>query len=414
MSTLPSARPRLKLLIAIPALNEEASIASIIERSLAAREEILRETPVTHVELTVVSDGSTDRTVERARRYADSIQIIVFEQNRGYGAAIQEAWSRSDAELLAFLDADGTCDPRFFVTLCNLIERERADVVLGCRMTRSSRMPLLRRLGNVGFALLLSFFSSRRIRDTASGMRVVRRTSLERLLPLPSGLHFTPAMSARAILSTDLRIFEAEMPYAEREGRSKLRVVRDGLRFLRVIVEAAFLYRPSRPLGFCGTLFLVGAAVLLLGPTVFYLRHGYVLEWMIYRFVVSSLLATSGTLALCASHLVRRIVHLVLQIPEESGATISAGRWLLRGGVFWGTVVALMALGGWLVAPSFLELVRTGATYEHWSRFIAMSTCVGVGLVLVVTRTVDFSLDLLEDRLEYVRTVGHRDSKLTP
>jgi glycosyltransferase involved in cell wall biosynthesis len=405
MDALVSPRRRLKLLIAIPALNEEASIASIIERSLAARDEILRETTVTDVEVTVVSDGSTDRTVERAQRYADDIKLIVFEQNRGYGAAIQEAWSRSDAELLAFLDADGTCDPRFFVTLCNLIERERGDVVLGCRMTRSSKMPLLRRLGNLVFALLLSFFSSKRIRDTASGMRVVRRTSLPRLLPLPTGLHFTPAMSARAILSPDLRIFEEEMPYAEREGRSKLRVLRDGLRFLRVIIEAAFLYRPSRPMGFCGALFLLGGALLLLRPTVFYLRHGYVLEWMIYRFVVSSLLTTTGTLVLCTSHLVRRIVHMMLQIPEESRAIVWARRRLLRGWAFWSTVAFLLALGGWLVTPSFLELVRTGATYEHWSRFIAMSTCVGVALVLVITRIVDFSLDLLEERLDYLRTI---------
>ena len=112
---------RLKLLITIPAYNEEASIASIIERSLAARSLIIAQSPVTEVEVTVVSDGSSDRTVEIARRYGASINLVVFERNRGYGAAIQEAWRRSDAELLSFLDADGTCDPAFFVALCNLL-----------------------------------------------------------------------------------------------------------------------------------------------------------------------------------------------------------------------------------------------------------------------------------------------------
>jgi hypothetical protein len=67
-------------------------------------------------------------------------------------------------------------------------------------------------------------------------------------------------------------------------------------------------------------------------------------------------------------------------------------------------VVCLLVLGGALVAPSFLELVRTGATYEHWSRFIAMGVAVGVALTLVVTRVVDFSLDLLRDRLTYLRS----------
>jgi len=59
----------------------------------------------------VVSDGSTDRTVERARAFPES-NLIVFEKNRGYGAAIKEAWRRSDADLVSFLDADGIGDDK--------------------------------------------------------------------------------------------------------------------------------------------------------------------------------------------------------------------------------------------------------------------------------------------------------------
>ena len=110
--------PTKKLLIAIPALNEEASIEGVIERTLAARGRIIAGSPVTDVEVTVVSDGSTDRTVELASSYLGCINLIVFESNRGYGAAIKEAWHRSDAEWLGFLDADGTCDPEFFAELC--------------------------------------------------------------------------------------------------------------------------------------------------------------------------------------------------------------------------------------------------------------------------------------------------------
>ena len=73
-------------------------------------------------------------------------------------------------------------------------------MVLGCRLNKHSQMPLIRRIGNSIFAAILSVFSSSRVRDTASGMRVVRRSSLDRL-PLPDGLHFTPAMSARAMVS---------------------------------------------------------------------------------------------------------------------------------------------------------------------------------------------------------------------
>jgi glycosyltransferase involved in cell wall biosynthesis len=396
---------RLKLLIAIPAYNEEASIAAIVERSLSARARIVAETPVTEVEVTVVSDGSVDRTVEIARGYGQKIHLIAFPTNRGYGAAIKEAWRQSDAELLAFLDADGTCDPDFFVNLCRLIEAKKADVVLGCRLTRQSQMPFLRRFGNVLFALLLSFFSSSRVRDTASGMRVVRRSSLGRLLPLPDGMHFTPAMSARAILSPDLLIFEEEMPYHERAGESKLRVLRDGMRFLRVIIEAAFLYRPSRPLGFLGAVFLAVALVLILPPSVFYVRNGRVQEWMIYRFVLAELATTSGALLLCASYLSRRMVQLVLQLPDEDLFFHNVFRRVFsRRAVLWSLVLILVAAAGALVAPSFLQLVRTGATYEHWSRFIAASLLVSVAVTLIVTRVLDYSLDLLADRLAFLRS----------
>jgi len=394
---------RLKLLVAIPALNEEESIREIIERTLAARARILAESPVTEVDVVVVSDGSTDRTVERAQEYRNQVDLIVFERNRGYGAAIKEAWNRSDAELLGFLDADGTCDPNVFAGLCRLIEQEKADVVLGCRLTRQSRMPFVRRLGNVLFALLLSFFSSKRVRDTASGMRVVRRSSLRRLYPLPDGMHFTPAMSARAILSPDLRIHELEMPYEERAGESKLRVFRDGLRFLRVIIEAALLYRPSRPLGFLGAVFILAAFLLILPSTLFYLEHRRVLEWMIYRFVVADLATNSGVLLLFASYLSRRIVQMVLQLPREDFLFHRVVAAYLRGPWVWAVTGVCVSTAAALVAPSFVELVKTGATYEHWSRFVAASVLVGVSLTMLVTRVLDFTLDLLEARLAFLR-----------
>ena len=231
----------MKLLIAIPALNEEESIESIIQRSLDARDYICSHSPVTHVEITVVSDGSTDRTVELASRYTDRIGLIVFSQNKGYGAAIKEAWRRSDADLVGFLDADGTCEPKFFADLCERLINDEADVILGCRLNQQSEMPKLRRFGNFLFATILTAFATERVRDTASGMRVVRRSALGKIYPLPDGLHFTPAMSARSMLSDSIKIVEIDMPYYERAGESKLNVIKDGLRFLKVILQAVFL-----------------------------------------------------------------------------------------------------------------------------------------------------------------------------
>ena len=105
----------------IPALNEEESIGGTIQRCLDAREHIRHVGRVRDIQIVVVSDGSTDRTAEIARSFADrdsAVRVIVFEQNRGYGAAIKEGFARSSGELVAFLDADGTCDPTVFADLC--------------------------------------------------------------------------------------------------------------------------------------------------------------------------------------------------------------------------------------------------------------------------------------------------------
>jgi glycosyltransferase involved in cell wall biosynthesis len=396
----------MKLLIAIPALNEEDSIASIVERTLDARSHILAHTPVTEVEVTVVSDGSTDRTVERAAAFGSAITLIVFERNRGYGAAIMEAWRRSDAELLSFLDADGTCDPRFFADLCQAVLAQDAHVALGCRMHRDSQMPLLRRIGNTVFAAMLTTFGSRRVRDAASGMRVVRRSCLPRLMPLPAGLHFTPAMSARAILADDLKIVEIDMSYQERAGRSKLRPFRDGLRFLRVILSAAFLYRPSRPLGILAVACFLSAAGWAVRLAWQLRRYGALEEWMIYHFVVIQLSATAGVLLATAGYLGHKAVGITLSADPARYRRRGPVGALLSHPAFWAVPSGLAAIGAWAIAPAALDYLRTGlvdpATH-HWSRFLAMSFAFSMAFVLGAARLVDITLDLLADRLAYLR-----------
>ena len=315
----------MKLLIVIPAFNEEGSITDVIRRTLDARADLLARTALAAVDITVVSDGSTDRTVERAAAFGSSIDLIVFERNRGYGAAIMESWHRSNAELLGFLDADGTCDPRFFVELCQAIERG-ADMALGSRLHPLSRMPWGRRVGNVVFALMLTVLGSTRVRDSASGMRVVRRDRLPRLMPLPDGLHFTPALSARAVLAGDLRVVEVEMPYNERTGQSKLRPFRHAWPFSRVILSAAILYRPSRALGLLSVVAFTSALFWTVRLAWQYYRFGAFELWMIYHFVVIQLSTTAGVLLLTAGYLGRKAVVITLSTATLLAAWLPARR----------------------------------------------------------------------------------------
>jgi len=253
------------LTVVIPALNEEDAIGSTIQRCLDARAHIIESSGVEKVEIIVVSDGSTDRTEEIARSF-EEVTVLVFAENRGYGAAIQKGFELGKGDLVSFLDGDGTCDPRFFADLCRAIDEEKADLVLGSRMGKGSKMPLIRTIGNMIFAWILGSLSRRHIDDTASGMRVIRRSALAHLYPLPDGLHFTPAMSARALMEDRLHLVELPMPYAERLGRSKLSVLKDGVRFLTCIVQAAIAYRPARPLLLASTAVGVLAMAIAAAP----------------------------------------------------------------------------------------------------------------------------------------------------
>ena len=395
----------MKLLIAIPALNEEESIADIIERSIAARDHIISNTPLTNVDITVVSDGSTDSTVEIASKYLDSIHLIVFEKNKGYGAAIKEAWNQSDAELLSFLDADGTCDPLFFTDLCNLILETDSDIVLGSRLNKNSEMPLIRWIGNSIFAFLLSFLSSKKIKDTASGMRVVHRKSLPDIMPLPDGLHFTPAMSARAVLHEDLLIEEIDMPYREREGESKLSVWKDGIRFLKVILESSFLYRPDRILEVLSFIVLIIGVSILVLPTVHYIINGSLEEWMIYRLITGNLLGILFLILLIGAYLSKRIIRITLLKNQQPGS-IETGLIYHFFSSNYPIILAIIIsfLGIYLIKDSLLDRLTSGNTDEHWSRYITMSFFLSSAFLLLVSKIIDYILNLVQDRVSYLRS----------
>ena len=238
------------LSVVIPALNEEDSIQSIMARVLSTRSK-LAAVGIRDLELIVVDDGSTDRTSEIVKA-TQGTRLIQHATNGGYGAALKTGFAAAKGQWVGFLDADGTYPPEYFPTLCEVALAQNADIVIGSRMAGAdSEMPVVRRIGNFIFANLVSLVSATRITDSASGMRVFKKSILERIYPLPDGLNLTPVMSTRA-LHEQLKMVEVPIPYSERQGRSKLNVVRDGMRFAQSIVWTALTYNPVRLLGFIG------------------------------------------------------------------------------------------------------------------------------------------------------------------
>jgi glycosyltransferase involved in cell wall biosynthesis len=221
------------LTLCIPVLDEEGAIGHVLTRALRAAA-ALRACGVGDLEIIVVDDGSSDRTPQIVATFPE-VRLIRHAGNRGYGAALKTAFASARHDLIAFIDGDGTYPPEALPELCLPVLQGSADVVVGSRRGGApSRMPLVRRMGNLLFANLLALLTRSAVNDSTSGMRVFRRDVLDVLTaatPLPDGLHLTPAMSRRAI-SAGLRMAEVPIAYDERVGRSKLSVPRDGVRFL--------------------------------------------------------------------------------------------------------------------------------------------------------------------------------------
>lgn len=297
--------------LVIPALNEEDAVGSTLERALAAREKVMANTPVTRMDVVFVNDGSTDRTQEIADHYPEVIKIH-FEKNRGYGAAIKAGFQATDGNLVGFMDADGTCDPCFCIQLVNALLESGSDVCVGSRMNAESEMPAIRRLGNLIFAHLIGALSGQKLTDSASGMRVIRRTSLKKLHPLPDGLHFTPAMTCLILLSPGLSITEVPMPYRERMGQSKLRVIKDGLRFLFIILFTAALFNPIKALSF------LGVAFMLFGLAMGAFLHAQGQPWPVV-FAIDAAFIAVCLQAIFIGILTHQMVHMLIGPWRNSG-----------------------------------------------------------------------------------------------
>lgn len=363
------------LSIVIPAYNEEDAIEEIVSRCLAAREPIMRQTGLSAVEVVVVDDGSRDRTRELASKFAEA-KLISHPVNRGYGAALMTGFDGASGDYLSFLDADGTCDPLAFIPLLQALKSAGADMAVGNRLHGESKMPKIREAGNRFYAAVISWLTGVRVSDSASGMRVFSRALLPRLRPLPTGLHFTPAMTARAACM-GARIVESPIPYAERQGQSKLNVVADGLRFLSVILGIIFAYFPLRLFGPLGLFFGLVALAYGAWPVRYYLEHReLLLPDMIPRLLTIVTLTVCGLTALAFGLLAQRLSDIALgrepgplDDPRLRLAALLSGGALIVGGI---------ALNSRVI----VEYVTTRTIQVPWVYVLVGGLCVISGTVL--------------------------------
>lgn len=162
----------LRLLVIIPAYNEEASLGRVIQK-------VRMELP--SADIVVINDGSTDATPHIGEAYG--AKVVSLPYNQGIGSAMQTGYmyGRNYGYDVAFqVDGDGQHDPVELVELLDALQNTNADIVIGSRYIedRGYITPLLRRSGIVILATLISLIVRERITDPTSGFRAMNRRAL--------------------------------------------------------------------------------------------------------------------------------------------------------------------------------------------------------------------------------------------
>ncbi len=270
-----------KVTIIIPAYNEAEVIGSVVEEIRAVAGD-------NDWEILVVDDGSSDETSERASR--SGVRVVRHPYNKGNGAAVKTGLREARGEVICLMDADGQHDPQEIPKL--LAGLQTYDLVVGTRTGRRSG-GLLRGLGNLFYNRLASYLTNHPIYDLTSGFRAAWRDKMLEFLPLfPNGFSY-PVTSTMAFIKAGYNVGFIPITVSKRVGQSKIRVFRDGVKFVLIAMRIIMLFSPMR-------IFLPISALLFAGGA------GYALYT-----IITEVHITNTTVLLCSMSVVIFLIGLV-------------------------------------------------------------------------------------------------------
>ena len=218
--------------IVIPAYNESDAIADVIGvlRGAAPWREII-----------VVDDGSIDGTGERAA--SAGATVVRHPYNIGNGAAVKNGIRRATGDYILIVDADGQHPPEDALRLVDKLGTY--DLVIGAR-SAETQATHARRAGNGLLNRLAGYMTGREIPDLTSGFRAARAAGLREFLHLlPNGFS-TPTTTTLAFIKGGYSVTFEPIHARRRTGQSKIRLARDGAKFLMIIFKIVTIFSPLR------------------------------------------------------------------------------------------------------------------------------------------------------------------------
>ena len=221
------------LSIVLPAKNESAALRELLPKLRASYPD---------AEIIVSDDGSTDDT--RAIGAAAGVTVLSAPYSMGNGAAIKRGARAATGDTIVFLDADGQHDPALIQRLVDRLG-QGYDMVIGAR-DWGGQANVGRGLANVLYNRLASWMTGFHVMDLTSGFRAVKAARFREFLHLlPNGFSY-PTTITMAFFRSAYAVRYEPIPVAKRIGKSHLKPMKDGIRFLLIIFKIATLYSPLK------------------------------------------------------------------------------------------------------------------------------------------------------------------------
>ena len=231
---VPVETTRYRYSMIIPALNEADGLRQLLPNVLA------KLLPATQI--IVVDDGSVDDTVALCE--ALGIKVVSHPYSKGNGAAIKTGARAASGDVLIFMDADGQHKPDDIPELLAKFA-EGYDMVVGARKS-GSHAGTHRAVANDVFSRLASWMVMQNIEDLTSGFRVVNAAKFRQFLYLlPNGFSY-PTTITMSFFRAGYGVAYVPIDAPRRIGKSHIQPLRDGVRFLLIIIKIGTLYSPQK------------------------------------------------------------------------------------------------------------------------------------------------------------------------